>query len=176
MSIHQLSHGERGFLTLLGDIARRLSIANPGLDDPLQGEGVVLIDEIELHLHPGWQRKIVPLLTKTFPNIQFIITTHSPQVISTINKESVFLLENFQLKKVPATLGRDSNSILEEIFLIPERPEGINEKLEKVYELMNDPDKINEAKALLQEIEQKYEVSRDEEVMQAKMHLEFLEG
>ena len=52
---------------MVGDIARQLAIANPSLDDPLQGEGIVLIDEIELHLHPQWQHKIIPRLTETFP-------------------------------------------------------------------------------------------------------------
>lgn len=175
LSISNLSHGERLVFAMIGDIARRLSIANPDLENPLEGEGIVLIDEIELHLHPGWQRQIVPSLTRTFPNIQFIITTHSPQVISSVVRESVFLLENFQLRGIPASLGRDSNAILEEVFMVPERPDDIRKKLERVYALMEQPEKMEEAKALLQEIEQTYEVSRDEDILQAKMHLEFLE-
>ena len=61
-------------MTMFGDLARRLSIANPLLDNPLLGEGVVLIDEIELHMHPSWQRKVLNTLKSVFPNIQFIIT------------------------------------------------------------------------------------------------------
>jgi predicted ATP-binding protein involved in virulence len=76
--INQLSDGEKGLLAMAGDLARRLAIANPGLSDPLEGKGIVLIDEIELHLHPKLQREIIPSLKDTFPNCQFIITTHSP--------------------------------------------------------------------------------------------------
>ena len=83
--IELLSDGEKCALALFGDIARRLSIANPYMDNPLQGKGIVLIDEIELHLHPEWQKKILPTLSKIFPNIQFIITTHSPLVLSEID-------------------------------------------------------------------------------------------
>lgn len=81
LDVLQLSDGEKCTLALFGDIARRLAIANPSLDDPLQGDGVVLIDELELHMHTSWQRKVISMLKKTFPNIQFIITTHSPQIL-----------------------------------------------------------------------------------------------
>ncbi|MDX1939709.1 MAG: AAA family ATPase [Saprospiraceae bacterium] len=174
LSISNLSHGERLMFAMVGDIARRLSIANPSLDDPLQGEGVVLIDEIELHLHPGWQRKIVPLLTKTFPNIQFILTTHSPQVISSVERESVFILEDFKLvEKTPHTFGRDSNSILQDLFNVTERPEEVKKEFRKLYRLMDKPEEIEATKHLLEEMEEKYG-NDDPEIMRAKMHLEFL--
>ncbi|WP_309143275.1 AAA family ATPase [Nostoc sp. CHAB 5836] len=91
--VNQLSDGEKCLLAMVGDLARRLAIANPSLPDPLQGSGVVLIDEIELHLHPKWQREIIPALTRTFPNCQFIVTTHSPQVISQVKPEGIYILE-----------------------------------------------------------------------------------
>ncbi|HEY9796874.1 MAG TPA: AAA family ATPase, partial [Leptolyngbyaceae cyanobacterium] len=93
LNIHQLSDGETGLLVLAADLARRLAITNPGLADPLQGSGVVLIDEIELHLHPAWQRKVIPALKRMFPNCQFIITTHSPQVISEVKPDGIYILE-----------------------------------------------------------------------------------
>ncbi|MEH1888392.1 MAG: AAA family ATPase [Nostoc sp.] len=92
--INQLSDGEKCLLAMVGDLARRLAIANPSLPDPLQGSGVVLIDEIELHLHPKWQREIIPALTRTFPNCQFIVTTHSPQVISQVKPEGIFITQS----------------------------------------------------------------------------------
>ena len=100
------------------DLARRLAIANPWLgENALEGEGIILIDEIDLHLHPQWQRRVLPALTQTFPNCQFIVTTHSPQVLSEVPGESVFILENGKLLDYsPHTRGRDSNSILSEIF------------------------------------------------------------
>src|SRR5262249_41436262 len=77
--VDQLPDGERCLLAMVGDLARRLAMANPYADDPLRGGGVALIDEIELHLYPGWQRRVIPALEQTFPNCQFILTTHSPQ-------------------------------------------------------------------------------------------------
>ena len=73
--VEHLSAGERYTLALMGDIAHRLAIANPHLEDPLQGDGIVLIDEVELHLYPAGQHSIGRLLRATFPNIQFVLTT-----------------------------------------------------------------------------------------------------
>lgn len=92
--IGQLSDGEKNMIALIGDIARRLTIGNPNSEDPLKESGVVLIDEIDLHLHPKWQRIVAGKITEVFPNCQFIITSHSPQVISHIKPESVFVLRN----------------------------------------------------------------------------------
>ena len=84
LDLSQLSDGERSFLALTCDLGRRLALANPLLDNPLHGAGVVLIDELELHLHPKWQREATEKLRRTFPNIQFIATTHSPFVIQAL--------------------------------------------------------------------------------------------
>ncbi|HHQ4394817.1 TPA: AAA family ATPase, partial [Vibrio cholerae] len=80
ISIFNLSQGEKTLIALVSDIARRLVILNPSLENPLNGYGIVLIDEIDLHLHPKWQQTIVQKLENTFPNIQFILSTHSPLV------------------------------------------------------------------------------------------------
>jgi hypothetical protein len=93
LNIAQLSDGERSLIAVLGDLIRRLGLANPDLADPLQGHGVVLIDELELHLHPRWQREIVEKLRSTFPNIQFIATTHSPFVIQSLQPGELVNLE-----------------------------------------------------------------------------------
>lgn len=92
--VNQLSHGEKAIIAMIGDLARRLVIANPGLKAPLHGKGIVMIDELDLHLHPKWQRTILKKLRNTFPKIQFICTTHSPLVINHLSKESIYLLEN----------------------------------------------------------------------------------
>lgn len=89
ISAQQLSQGEKSLLSLIGDLTRRLVLLNPGLDNPLQGEGIVLIDEIDLHLHPSWQQTVILNLQKTFPNLQLIVTTHSPQVLSTVYSRSI---------------------------------------------------------------------------------------
>ena len=85
IDVKQLSDGERGLLALVLDLARRLCQANPYLEDPLEnGKAVVLIDELDLHLHPRWQRNIVYKLTETFPSCQFIASTHSPFIIQSL--------------------------------------------------------------------------------------------
>jgi predicted ATP-binding protein involved in virulence len=90
--IKQLSDGERSFIAMISDLGRRLALANPELENPLLGAGVVLIDELELHLHPKWQLEVAEKLRTTFPNIQFIITTHSPFIIQTARQGEVILL------------------------------------------------------------------------------------
>ena len=92
LPVNTLSDGEKCLFSLVGDLARRLALANPNLTDPLQGSGIVLIDEIDLHLHPAWQRKIVGQLKDTFPNCQFIITSHSPQVLGELPASDIFIL------------------------------------------------------------------------------------
>lgn len=93
LDAQQLSQGEKTILTLVGDLARRLSLLNPTLENPFTGRGIVLIDEIDLHLHPHWQQQIIERLLTTFPNLQFIISTHSPQVISTVPERCIRILE-----------------------------------------------------------------------------------
>lgn len=94
LRMEQFSDGEKCVLAMLGDLARRLAIANPEAADPLTCGGIVLIDEIELHMHPAWQRKIMPTLQNIFPNIQFIVTTHSPQVLGELNADfNLFRIE-----------------------------------------------------------------------------------
>ena len=105
--------------TLVGDLARRLALANQKDPNPLNGRGIVLIDEIELHMHPSWQRKVLPVLRQTFPNIQFIITTHSPQVLGEADENlKLFLLsedeeQNRTFRLLERMDGFDSNYILE---------------------------------------------------------------
>jgi predicted ATP-binding protein involved in virulence len=138
--INQLSDGEKCLLAMVGDLARRLAIANPSIPDPLQGSGVVLIDEIELHLHPKWQREIIPALTRTFPNCQFIVTTHSPQVISQVKPEGIYILERTDegivARRPESSYGRDTNRILEDLMDTPERPQEIKENLLELFRLI----------------------------------------
>ena len=163
LDIQQLSDGEKSLLALVGDLARRLAIANPSLGDPLTASSVVLIDEIEQHLHPAWQRQVIPKLTETFPNCQFIITTHSPQVVSQIKPNSVYILEkiddNVVLKHPSSSFGRDSNRILEDLMKVPERPQEIKEKLMELFRLI-DSGNLESARQLRLEIEE--EIGTDE--------------
>jgi len=139
LNIAQLSDGERGVLSLVFDLARRLSQANPELDDPLKdGVAIVLIDELDLHLHPKWQRTVVENLTKTFPKCQFIATTHSPQVIPSVEPEQVLLLKNGEVIRPSRTFGMDSNWILKFLMDADDRPSDALKAIEKVEDLIRE--------------------------------------
>lgn len=92
LSLKQLSDGEQRLFSLFVDIARQLSINHP--DYSLgNGEAIILIDEIDVHLHPKWQRRIVPALEDLFPKCQFIATTHSPFVIQAVGRQRITFIE-----------------------------------------------------------------------------------
>lgn len=140
---HQLSDGERGLLAMLFDITRRLAIANPKHSDPIsQGQGIVLIDEIELHLHPQWQRKALRRLSSTFKNCQFIATTHSPQVLGEVEHKCVRILELEDDKIInwrpDRTFGMDANHVLEELMGVPALNEGIKQQVHDLAQLIDD--------------------------------------
>lgn len=119
-SVDQLSDGEKCTLAMFGDLARRMSVANSEMENPLEGDGIVLIDEIELHMHPSWQRKVLNTLKSVFPNIQFIITTHSPQILGEVDDD--YNLYRFYSEDGKETVvetltrmdGYNSNYILEQ--------------------------------------------------------------
>lgn len=93
LRIEQLSDGFRTTLAMVMDIAARMAEANPQSTDPLATSGIVLIDEVDLHLHPGWQQHILLDLLRTFPNIQFIVSTHSAQVVSSVKPECLRVID-----------------------------------------------------------------------------------
>jgi predicted ATP-binding protein involved in virulence len=172
LKLEQLSDGEIMLLLVVGDLARRLAVANPALADPLQGEGIVLIDGIDLHLHPQWQREVIPAFRSTFPNCQFIVTTHSPQVLSNVERENIMILENCKIvENTPYTYGRDSNSILYDLMKIEERPTAVKKELDKLYRLI-DNDNIEEAR---KEIEKLAGVlgESDKDIIRANMYINF---
>ncbi|MCY3933633.1 MAG: AAA family ATPase [Acidobacteria bacterium] len=126
--IDQLSGGCRAVLTLAADLARRMAQGNPHLEDPLTSEAVVLIDEVELHLHPEWQQRILGDLRRTFPNAQFIVSTHSPQVLTTVEPKHVLELvddEGRIVARAPtsSTFGVESGDVLSTVMGVAERPD-----------------------------------------------------
>lgn len=151
LDVAQLSDGEKCLLALVGDLARRMVLASPPSANPLEHEAVVLIDEIELHLHPGLQRTVLPTLQSVFPKTQFVVTTHSPQVISSVHSASVRILENFALRPVlQGTFLRDTNSILG-VFGDSGRPPEIQTKLNALKDAV-DADDVAGARALLADL------------------------
>ena len=141
VNVSQLSDGEKIYLALIGDLCRKLVLANPTMDDPLQGEGIVMIDEIDLHLHPKWQGEFATRLTTVFPNIQFIVTTHSPQVLNRVPATSVRALNDGKVNHVDYSYGLPSGIILKDIMdLEHEQPEEIEKALDAVYGALRDGD------------------------------------
>ncbi len=139
LSVSQLSDGEKCLIALVGDLARRLAIANPKRDNPLEGKGIVIIDEIDLHLHPKWQRRIIPTLTRVFTNIQFIVSTHSPHVITHVQPQDIYLLsiteQGINYNKPTESYGKNVDRILEDLMgLETTRPDEVNRLLTELYE------------------------------------------
>lgn len=163
IKISQLSSGEKSLISLVADIAVRLTILNTESPESLAGSGLVLIDEIEMHLHPKWQRNLIPALRKVFPNIQFITTTHSPQIISSVSDSDIIILANkshFSASSNP--LGRDSNGILEEIFETVSRPEEVEELISDIFEAINIK-KLNEAEIKINSL--RYKISKNDPIL-----------
>lgn len=151
LDVNQLSQGEKSLLALVGDIARRLAILNPSLDNPLHGKGVVLIDEVDLHLHPKWQQNLIDKLTKTFPNVQFILTTHSPHIVSDNPDVLVYILDNGELRQYRNSYGEDANTLLNGVFGVSERTPEIAEKFHKVGDYISN-NELDKAKELIDEL------------------------
>jgi predicted ATP-binding protein involved in virulence len=146
LKLNQLSDGERGMLALVFDIARRLIIANMDAENPLEAEAVIFIDELDLHLHPKWQRTIVSDLERTFPNCQFIATTHSPQIISSVLPENIQIIKNFKIDQTVKSFGLDINWILK---FIMEDSDRLKESEEAIAEVQKLVDEIEFEKARL---------------------------
>ncbi|NMF84146.1 AAA family ATPase [Nodosilinea sp. P-1105] len=177
LSIEQLSDGERSLLLIVADIARRLAIANPSLQNHDQilreGKGIVLIDEVDAHLHPQWQRNVIPALRETFKSCQFIVTTHSPQVLSNIERESIFILEDGKIvENNPHSYGRDTNSILYEFMGVEERPQWMRARLDHCFHLI-DQGELDNAKAAIEDLK-KTIGENDTEIVRANTMLAFL--
>jgi predicted ATP-binding protein involved in virulence len=185
LRFEQLSNGEKCLIAMIGDLARRLAIANAIGNTPLAGEGVVLIDEIDLHLHPEWQRIVPKKLTEIFPNCQFIISTHSPQVIGEIKQDAVRALsmddKNGIVVTTPRqTIGLTSNDILNEVMRPEDGPETLSRSIEvekelhRLFELI-DNEEFDQARDLI--VEQKNKLKGDiPDIIRAESLITMLEG
>lgn len=145
LDVRFLSEGERGMLSLALDLARRLSQANPGLDDPVRdGVAVVLIDELDMHMHPTWQRQIPRLLTQTFRGCQFVASSHSPQIIGETQPGQLILLKQEDGRIVPQQCGQayglDTNYVLEQIMETPSRPAPVLHAIDAVEQALDEAD------------------------------------
>jgi predicted ATP-binding protein involved in virulence len=157
LRLDQLSDGEKNLIALVGDIARRLSIANSQKENPLHGNGIVLIDEIDLHLHPNWQQMILPRFKEIFPNCQFIVSTHSPQILSHVEPQNIFLLKNEAKKGITYTkpsqsYGKSSDAILEDLMDVTSRPLKIQNDFRKLFQAIQESNLV-EAKKMIKDLQ-----------------------
>ncbi len=155
--IDSKSDGEKAIISLVADIAYNLSLAHDFNQDEeyLNAPGIVLIDEIEAHLHPNWQRKIISILISVFPKIQFFITTHSPQVISSVNSKNIFLCDNFNIEKVNLkTKGVDSNTLLKFLFNATDRPKPYIDLLNNFEEIIDNQGNTEDLENIIKKIAQ----------------------
>ncbi|MER9002400.1 MULTISPECIES: AAA family ATPase [unclassified Mesorhizobium] len=174
LHISQLSTGEQVLMALGADLARRLSNIAADRDRPLSGSAIVLIDEVELHLHPKWQRHFIPWLLSTFPKCQFVLTTHSPQVLGSVHASCVRVLASSargtKVQRTSAVFGRDSNHLLRSVF-------DSDERRAKTHKLIEDADRAitvgdySKAQALLEAMRDEIEGSPPEvAVLRARLN------
>ncbi|HDR4858359.1 AAA family ATPase [Bacillus thuringiensis] len=166
-----LSDGYRSVVGLVADLASRMAMLNPFLGDDVckLTPGVVLIDEIDLHLHPKWQRKIVKDLKRAFPKVQFIVTTHSPFIVQSLEPGELRKLNKIDDdESVPSEefVSKSIEDISENVMDIKgvQRSEKLNDMFkaaQRYYTLLDkgvnesDPE-LKKIKAELDEIEALY--------------------
>lgn len=155
MPISQFSDGYKCTISLIADIAYRMALLNPQLLDKVlvETDGIVLIDEVDLHLHPLWQKRILGDLITVFPKIQFIVSTHAPEVINSVKRESVVILkDNEALGAGDETYGKDANTILKEIMGVTTRPDDVRELMDRFYDAL-DQEAWEEAENIIETLE-----------------------
>lgn len=185
---NNLSAGQRMMLALVADLAIKAVTQNAFLvpadelgpeDDPLprvlkQTPGVVLIDELDVHLHPKWQRRVARDLKETFPGIQFGCTSHSPQVVGELKPEEIRLLSGNDVTTPRRSFGIDSSRVLEELMDAKPRDESVADLLSRLFGLI-DNEKFDDARNLLPEVEAKLGPD-DPELTRARTLMTFLES
>ena len=168
-----LSDGYKCTISLIADIAYRMALLNPQLLDNVltETEGIVLIDEIDLHLHPVWQKRILKDLMDIFPKVQFIVSTHAPEVINSVKRDSIVLLkDNAVYPAADETYGKDANTILREIMEVSARPDDIRNLFELFYNLL-DKGEWSRAEAVIDQLEDAVG-NNDAEVNSCRVRLE----
>lgn len=175
----QMSDGYKSTVSLIADIAYRMAVLNPqlGADVIDKTDGVVLIDEVDLHLHPAWQHRILGDLHDIFPKVQFIVTTHAPAVISSAKSENLVILRDYEALGADAEIyGNDINSILKDIMGVSDRNPIIADLFSRFYSLLNEG-RYDGAEKILDAIDEQRDY-HDKEVAasRVKLRLERIRG
>ncbi len=138
-----LSDGQRTLAALVTDIARRMCLLNPQLDDRVLEEtpGIIVIDELDMHLHPTWQRAISHVLMAAFPRVQFFAASHSPQIIGELKPEHILLMRDGKAAGHPErSFGLDSGEVLKELMGGQARNPDVDDELRVIHRAIDDDD------------------------------------
>lgn len=155
ISINQLSDGYKSTISLVADIAYRMAVLNPQLLEKIckETDGIILIDEVDLHLHPAWQERILNDLTEIFPKVQFIVTTHAPAVINTMNSDSIRILENLCIRSPEGEVyGKNIDRVVTGIMKASERPNRVKEQFVEFYTALQEK-RFDDAQIILNNLD-----------------------
>lgn len=174
-ALSELSDGYRGLIGLVVDLASRAALLNPQAGgDLLQTiTGVVVIDELDLHLHPQLQGEVLPALRRTFPSLQFIVTTHSPLVLGSAadNQDVLRLGEDHEVTRGLPVEGRSAGEISDDVMGAPPRPRASEEALRRLYAAI-DAREFELADQLLADIARRWS-EQDPDVTRARAYLDW---
>lgn len=171
--IHLLSSGYQSVIWMVMDIAYRMAVLNPNLRQEVTSKtpGVVLIDELDLHLHPKWQWKIVEALKATFPRVQFITTTHSPMIIASCkNEQLITIKDDMDIEYGTSAYGYQVNDVLAAHQFTDARAQKVKDDFDKFYQLI-DEEKYDEAKRILEGLLETLD-DQNPDIVRAKIRLD----
>jgi energy-coupling factor transporter ATP-binding protein EcfA2 len=188
VTIDQLSLGYRAMIAWVVDLARRLFDRYPESDNPLAEPAVCLVDEIDLHLHPKWQRKIIDFLSERFPNTQFIVTAHSPLVVQAAQDANIALLRRVEVDdgddyvEIHNDMEPVGNLRVDQILtsdlygLESARPPQLDDLLEERQELLSKSELTDRDEERLAEIEQEIGDLPSGETREQREAMDFIKG
>lgn len=154
--VNYLSAGYQSLLWMIMDMAFRMAILNPGESSLNECEGIVLIDEVDMHLHPKWQWKITEALKKSFPKVQFILATHSPIIISSCKDAALLEInQNQEISELSDAYAYSVSDVLTYRQGSSEIPDELR-RLSKQFELSLNAKQYEHAKTILQKMETQY--------------------
>ena len=179
LPLEAMSDGARSVISMAADIAYRMARLNPdmGEDVTLKTSGVVLIDEVDMHLHPSWQQTVVNDLVKAFPKVQFIVTTHSPQVLTSVPAECIRILhwdnDLVDIEEPTFSLGAESSQLLRDIQHVESRPGSlpIVQALQRYLQLVNEDKWDSEEALTLRETLDRWSQGREPALVRADMDI-----
>lgn len=179
LPLEAMSDGTRSVISMAADIAYRMARLNPdmGEDVTLKTSGVILIDEVDMHLHPSWQQTVVNDLVKAFPKVQFIVTTHSPQVLTSVPAECIRILhwdnDLVDIEEPTFSLGAESSQLLRDIQHVESRPGSlpIVQALQRYLQLVNEDKWDSEEALALRETLDRWSQGREPALVRADMDI-----